>query len=135
MSCSQMLELPLNVLVIEDNPDYLYLLTRCLKNTLDQISIYSHDALQSIPDDLEPDLVVSDLNLVDAKADEVLNFLKRFTSRTQVLIVSGDSVQIDVIKKQKVGDFMVLEKNTNLLTVLPQVLRLLQHNHKNRFYF
>ncbi len=125
----------MNVLVIEDNPDYLYLLTHCLEKTLDQISIFAHEALQSIPDDLVPDLVVSDLNLLDAKAAEVLDFLKKFTSRTQVLIVSGDTTQIENMKKQKVGDFMVLEKNTNLLNSLPQVLKLMQHNHNNRYYF
>ncbi len=125
----------MNVLVIEDNPDYLYLLTRCLKKTLDQISIFTHDALHGIPDDLVPDLVVSDLNLLDAKASDVLNYLRKFTSNTQVLIVSGDSVQIEEMKKQKTGDYMVLEKDTKLMNVLPEVLRLIEHNHKNRYYF
>jgi len=77
------------VLVLDDDPAFLMIISYALKPLSDQIVLHTcttiHDGLLSVA----PDVIVSDVHFPLMVADEVLQTLRALFPKTRMVIMSG----------------------------------------------
>lgn len=86
-------QIPLNILVIEDNPADFYLLNECIKRTGLSTKNILHasrlkDALQMLEEN-NPDLIFLDLALPDGQGIESFNAINKVASHLSIIVLSG----------------------------------------------
>lgn len=94
------------VLVIDDDPDYCQLMTEVLSEKFDCLVAFSgKEGLLKFKDDVDPILVIVDLNLPDVSGFDVCMELKALKSTREfaIFVISGDEDSSSRIRAFEVG--------------------------------
>ena len=97
-----------DVLIIDDNLDYLDMLKLGLGKQYSISAISSFDEIETLPPDLATDLIISDYHIGLDTADKVLDRLKALFPSFQykpIIIVSGTIESTSLISHIKPFDF------------------------------
>ena len=142
-----MSKIPLSILVVEDNPDDLFILKRAFKmaGTTNRLE-YAEDGQKAIdylqgiapspdqPAQSLPSLILLDLKLPNKNGFEVLSWIKQqpALARIVVLILTSSSEDKDVCRAYDLGAnaFLVKPTSTETLTEIVRALDIfwLRHN-------
>lgn len=94
------------VLVIDDDPDYCQLMTEVLSEKFDcSVAFSGKEGLLKFKDDVDPILVIVDLNLPDVSGFDVCMELKALKSTREfaIFVISGDEDSSSRIRAFEVG--------------------------------
>jgi DNA-binding NtrC family response regulator len=115
-----------NILVMEDDIDFAYLieenLISKLKENLNIKLIHNFNDLDySKLEDL--DIILSDLNLPDVSADELLNVFNLYAPSVPVVVITGENQTEIIINSMKKGVKDYLIKSNDILPILPYTVK------------
>ncbi|MFA6924382.1 MAG: response regulator [Bacteroidales bacterium] len=125
------------IFLIEDNRTENILLKLSL-NSFKNIKVHTfvngHELLNSI--NLNPDIVIVDLNLPDIQGYELIKLIKEYSSGIYIVVVSSQK-DIEVIAKtQELGIFNYIVKNEGCLkhlkTIIQDILVLIDYKESKQ---
>lgn len=109
------------VLLLEDDPSHVLLISRALRNFVDRIDhVATFSEAANYLAAAEPDLIVSDLNLPDTPNLDTVHRLKQLSGEVPIIVLtSSSSVKdgVDAIREGAV-DFLVKNFDTTFADVL-----------------
>lgn len=113
----------INILIIEDNADYSFLVQDSLSSELDT-DITSVAAAEEIRDEYinKADIILLDYNLPDATGTEILQKI-RTLSEVPVIIITGDKSLQTAVSTLKEGASEFLVKSPETIVLIPQVVK------------
>lgn len=125
---------PVNVILIEDNPEYRYAIELSLKNdpaiTLSKQFGTAELALRELEPSgsslQSPDLILLDLNLPGMSGHETIPWLKEYTPKTKIIVLTQSDKDTDVIKALKLGASGYLLKSALIENIQAAILNVMQ---------
>ena len=125
---------PVNVILIEDNPEYRYAIELSLKNdpaiTLSKQFGTAELALRELEPSSSrhqsPDLILLDLNLPGMSGHETIPWLKEYTPKTKIIVLTQSDKDADVIKALKLGASGYLLKSALIENIQAAILNVMQ---------
>jgi two-component system, NarL family, nitrate/nitrite response regulator NarL len=125
---------PVNVILIEDNPEYRYAIELSLKNdptiTLSKQFGTAELALRELEpsgsNHQAPDLILLDLNLPGMSGHETIPWLKKYTPQAKIIILTQSENDADVIKALKLGASGYLLKSALIEKIQTAILNVMQ---------
>ncbi len=125
---------PVNVILIEDNPEYRYAIELSLKNdpaiTLSKQFGTAELALRELEPSgsslQSPDLILLDLNLPGMSGHETIPWLKEYTPKTKIIVLTQSDKDADVIQALKLGASGYLLKSALIENIQADILNVMQ---------
>ena len=115
-----------NILIIEDDVDFAYLIEENLKSKLkEHLNIkLIHNFADLEYEKLENlDIILSDLNLPDVSADELLNVFNLNAPSVPVVVITGENQTEIIINSMKKGVKDYLIKSNDILPIIPYTVK------------
>jgi YesN/AraC family two-component response regulator len=124
------------VLLIEDNPELISLMSKKLNKSFNIIKSNGTDAIELAIEQI-PDLVICDINLVDKNGFQISKELKEDlrTSHIPIIILTALNNQTSMLKALESGVDLYLTKPFSFRVLLQSIKSLLYNREKLRFYF
>ncbi len=125
---------PVNVILIEDNPEYRYAIELSLKNdpaiTLSKQFGTAELALRELEPSYSshqaPDLILLDINLPGMSGHETIPWIKKYTPQAKIIILTQSDKDADVIKALKLGASGYLLKSALIENIQAAILNVMQ---------
>jgi DNA-binding NarL/FixJ family response regulator len=125
---------PVNVILIEDNPEYRYAIELSLKNdpaiTLSKQFGTAELALRELEPSYSshqaPDLILLDLNLPGMSGHATIPWIKKYTPQAKIIILTQSDKDADVIKALKLGASGYLLKSALIENIQAAILNVMQ---------
>jgi len=112
-----------NILIIEDNADYAFLVQDSLSEELAaEITIIASAKALKNEHIRKADIILLDYNLPDATGTELLQKI-RTTSKVPVIIITGDKSLQTAVNTLKEGASEFLVKSPETIVVIPKVVK------------
>jgi len=122
------------VLLVDDDNNVRSVLAEVLNDEFQVTDVESGAALRKAFEDLQPDVVILDVNLTDANGLELLPQLKKRWPETEVIMLTGEDTIANALEAGRLGAYNFLSKpfeNEKLLADVRCALERKQQNQEN----
>ena len=96
-------------LIIEDDPTLVQVFTITLETNFDVLAITNGDEALTRLAEMQPDIVILDLNLPGAKGSDILKYLRADLrlAKTRVILATADALKADLLRDE--ADIVLLK--------------------------